>query len=103
MSLRLILRQEAESDVAHAAKWYEQQRADLSLEFRAALDKTFAAIQDRPALHALVYRDVRRALVRRFPFAVFYIVQPDSVIVVAVLHTARNPRLWRNRLKHRDG
>jgi toxin ParE1/3/4 len=53
-------------------------------------------------VHVLVYRDVRRALVGRSPFAVFYVVQPDTVIVVAVLHTARNPRLWRNRLKHRD-
>jgi len=103
MSHRLILWPEAESDVAAAAEWYELQRSGLSLQFRDALDKTFAAIQERPSLHTLVYRDLRRALVRRFPFGVFYVAQPDSVIVVAVLHTAHNPRLWGTRLKSRDG
>ena len=41
MSQRLVLRPEAEIDVAEAAEWYDQQRAGLSLQFRAALDKTF--------------------------------------------------------------
>jgi plasmid stabilization system protein ParE len=103
MSHRLILRPEAEIDVAEAAEWYELQRAGLSLQFRGALDRTFAGIQERPLLHALAYRKLRRALVRRFPFGVFYVVRSESVIVVAVLHTARNPRVWRARLKLRDG
>jgi len=63
MSHRLILWPEAESDVAAAAEWYELQRSGLSLQFRDALDKTFAAIQERPSLHTLVYRDLRRAFV----------------------------------------
>lgn len=103
MSHRLVLTPEAESDIAEAAASYEQQRAGLSLQFRAALGKAFAAIEEAPKLHTLVYRNLRRALVRRLPFGVFYIVQPKSVIVVAVLHTARKPRLSRTRLKFRDG
>lgn len=68
MSQRLILRPEAEKDIAEAAEWYEQQRPGLSLRFRGALDNTFASIEKNPRLHAQVYRDPRRALVRRFPY-----------------------------------
>ena len=103
MSQRLVLRPEAESDIAEAADRYDQQSAGLSLQFRAALDNTFAVIEENPRLHAHVYRNLRRTLVRRFPFGIFYISRTDDVIFVAVFHTARNPRLWRARFKNRDG
>jgi toxin ParE1/3/4 len=100
MSQRLIFRPEAQKDVAEAAEWYDQQSAGLSLRFRAALDNTLAAIEENPRLHPQV---LRRALVRRFPFGIFYVPRTDGVIVVAVLHTARDPRLWRARFKVREG
>ena len=103
MSQRLVLRPEAESDIAEAAEWYDQQRAGLSLQFRVALDNTFASIEENPRLHAQAYRNLRRALVRRFPYGVFYVPQAEGLIVVAVLHTVRDPRLWRVRFKSRDG
>ena len=103
MRQRLILRPEAEKDIAEAAEWYDRQRAGLSLQFREALDNTFALIEENPRLHAQVYRDLRRALVRRFPYGVFYVTRAEELVVVAVLHTARNPRLWRARFKRRDG
>src|SRR6266545_1957340 len=77
----------------------EEQRPGLSLEFRSALDLTFSAIGGNPALYAPIYRELRRALLRRFPYAVFYVERTDELIVAAVLHTSRNPRLWRARLK----
>src|SRR5436309_2746504 len=103
MSQRLVLRPEAQSDIAEAAEWYDQQRAGLSLQFRAALDNTPASIEENPRLHAQVYRNLRRALVRRFPYAVFYVPRAEALIVVAVLHTARDPHVWRVRFKGRDG
>jgi hypothetical protein len=64
-----------------------------------ALDRTFASIEENPRLNALVYRGLRRALVRRFPFGVFYVLHNEAPVVVAVFHTARDPRLWRARFK----
>jgi plasmid stabilization system protein ParE len=101
MTYGLLLRPEAESDVADAADWYDRQRPGLSLEFREALDKTFAAIADNPRSHPQVYRSLRRALVRRFPFGVFFVPRAESVLVVAILHTSRDPRLWRMRVRSR--
>jgi toxin ParE1/3/4 len=99
MSRRLILRPEAENDIAAAAQWYEEQRSGLSLEFRSALDQAFSAIENNPALYAPIYRELRRALLHRFPYAVFYVERTNEIVVAAVLHTSRDPRLWRARLK----
>jgi plasmid stabilization system protein ParE len=99
MNRGLVLSPEAENDIAGAAQWYEEQRAGLSLEFRAALDQTFSVIENNPELYPTIYRTLRRALVRRFPYGVFYAERADDIAVVAVLHTSRNPRLWRTRLR----
>jgi plasmid stabilization system protein ParE len=101
MTFGLLIRPEAERDIGDAADWYDRQRPGLSLEFRAALDKTLDAIAENPRVHPQVYRSLRRALVRRFPFGVFFVPRSKSVIVVAVLHTARDPRLWRARITRR--
>ena len=103
MSQGLVLRPEAERDIAEAAEWYDRQRAGLSQQFRAALDRAFSSIEENPLLYAPVYRGLRRVLVRRFPYGVFYVSRAEGLFVVAVLHTARDPKLWRARLTKRDG
>ena len=103
MSQGLVLRPEAERDIGEAAEWYDRQRAGLSLQFRTALDRIFSSIEEGPLLYAPVYRDLRRALVRRFPYGVFYVSRPEGVFIVAVLHTARDPKLLRARLTKRAG
>lgn len=99
MSHRLVILPEAEADVLSARQWYEAQRPGLSLEVRSALDTTLAQITATPELYARVYRDLRRALLHRFPYGVFYAIRVTDVIVFAVLHTARKPATWRGRLR----
>ena len=52
-----------------------------------------------PGLYAPIYRELRRTLLHRFPYAVFYVERTNEIIVAAVLHTSRDPPLWRARLK----
>ena len=98
MAYRLIVRPEAESDIDAAYAWYEQQRAGLGVEFLDEIERCFVLIQGNPELHATIYTGARRALIRRFPFGVFYIREPNTVSVIAVLHTARRPDSWKRRL-----
>ena len=63
-------------------------------EFLAAVDDSFDTIEESPEIYAYVRGNVRRAIVTRFPYAVFYQVESKRVVVLAVLHTARDPRLW---------
>jgi toxin ParE1/3/4 len=59
---------------------------------------TFRRISENPLIYPDVHRGVRRALVRRFPYAVFYRLRGEGVQVIAVLHQARNPPSWKRRI-----
>ncbi len=97
MSLPLIVRPEAEQDLAEGRDWYERQREGLGDEFLAAVEVQFAHIRDWPESYVAEYRGVRRARLRRFPYVVYYRITGGSEEVLAVLHGGRHPRTWRSR------
>jgi toxin ParE1/3/4 len=65
----------------------------LGLKFRDALDGTIARMVRHPLAYAADERGLRRAMVRRFPYAVYFRVYPDALVVVAVFHGKRHPKL----------
>lgn len=75
MRRTLEVRKPAQADITDAVRWYEQQDKGLGAEFLRALDACFALIQRSPEAHAHVHPRVRRALLRRFPYGVFYVVE----------------------------
>jgi toxin ParE1/3/4 len=97
--LPIVFRRGVGRDMAAAFRWYEAQRAGLGEEFLAAARSSFQSIQSHPEMHALVHGDLRRIVLSRFPYAVFYTVQPRRVLVLAVLHTARDPEIWPRLMK----
>jgi plasmid stabilization system protein ParE len=97
MSLPIVIAPAAEADLLEAIAWYESNHSDLSFDFRLSLDAAFDHIARYPEACALVAPAVRRALLRRFPHAVYYRHQRTSIEVIAVLHTHRNPRVWQKR------
>jgi plasmid stabilization system protein ParE len=97
MSLRLHVRPEAEQDLEDAAAWYAEQRPGLGQEFLDEALRSFRRIAEQPKLYPIVHRDTRRALIRRFPFGVFYRIEPDFITVVAVMHGSRDPQRWKQR------
>lgn len=98
MSPVLQISREAKRDMLDAFGWYEGQRPGLGEEFLLSVDATLALIGRNPAINAKVRGDARRALTRRFPYAVFYVANPDSLRVLGILHTARDPEAWRRRI-----
>jgi len=97
MSRTIIFRPEAEEDVRQSYLWYEELRSGLGRRFLDSLDTTLTGIRQRPLVYQIVEGDVRRALTRRFPYGVFFLIEPQRIVVLAVLHTARNPRVWQSR------
>src|SRR5205823_5030710 len=97
MTPRLSLRGEAEADIEAAAEWYEDQRAGLGLEFTRVVRAALATIERDPLLYPFARGEVRRALVRRFPYAVYFLVAPEAVVVIACLHVRRDPQVWKQR------
>ena len=95
--MRLVVRAAAEADIADAALWYEQRSPGLGREFLRAVDVALAEIARTPERYPIVHREARRALVRRFPYGVYFVATPGLVSVVACMHASRDPRRWQER------
>ena len=98
MSYRLIIRPEAELDLEDAFEWYESKASGLGSEFVRAIDNCISAIGRSPLAYRIIYKQARRAFVRRFPYSIFYLVEEDTIFVIACFHSKRNPNAWQDRL-----
>ena len=97
VSRELIIRPEAEAEMAEAFDWYEDRVAGLGSDFLLCLDAAFQSILRDPQHFPLVYRSARRALTRRFPYEVLFVDDDASVVVLSVFHAKRNPKDWQLR------
>jgi plasmid stabilization system protein ParE len=97
MTRPVILRARAECDIQTTFEWYESQQSGLGEEFLAHLREKLEALRSFPESFPVLYRNVRRAVVSRFPYAVFYVAESARVVVLAVLHTSRDPAIWPRR------
>jgi plasmid stabilization system protein ParE len=94
VTLPLVFRRQFQRDLAAGFDWFERQRIGLGDEFVATVQSTLKNVELYPEIFVSVHGDVRRAIVLRFPFALFYLVEPRRIVVLRVLHTARDPSLW---------
>src|SRR5262249_13705026 len=97
MSLRVVFRRAAKDEFAEAAAWYEERREGLGEQFLTEIGEAVEKAAEHPERYPLVFGDVRRAVCRRFPFAVYFRVRGDSLVVLAVFHGRRNPAAWQRR------
>jgi plasmid stabilization system protein ParE len=95
---QLLVRPAAAADIEGAYRWYEQRRVGLGEEFLAAVDAKLGEVVARPSAYAVVYREARRALLHRFPYAIFFRIFGETVIVVACMHGRRDPQRWKARI-----
>lgn len=98
MAAELIIAPEAEQDIGEAYRWYEDRRPGLGDEFLSCVDACIQQICRMPELHAKAHEEYRRALIRRFPYAVFYEYAGGTATVYCVFHTSRDSEKWRRRL-----
>lgn len=79
---------EAEAELAEAREWYALQRHGLDSELMLRIDETLRRITQAPKAYPEVYRQIRRAVIRQFPFAIFYEQKSDEIRVIAVYHSS---------------
>jgi plasmid stabilization system protein ParE len=94
MAYRLKFSTRALREVGEAQEWYELQNPGLGEEFIAAMELQLKRLEQAPLLYAEVIPSVRRTLLPRFPYGLFYAIHGDLIHVLAVLHDARNPSRW---------
>ena len=97
MKRMIFIRPEAEQDMREAYSWYEQQMPGLGANFLLYIDAQLRSLQRNPLQYPVVHQEVRRCLVRRFPYGIFYMVEDKRVVVLAVFHAKRDPKSWQER------
>lgn len=97
MTLPVVFRQQARREFDAAGEWYEKEHPGLGLEFLAEIDALLKRIAEHPHQFPALYRDVRKAVAKRFPYCVYFRQRDRRIVVLAVFHSARNPVEWQRR------
>ena len=87
-----------ELEVVAACEWYEREQIGLGFEFLGELRAAYLKIVDNPLAYQVLRSGIRRALTRRFPYAIYYSIEGEVLVILAVLHTARDPAEWQQRI-----
>lgn len=98
MSWRIVIRSAAQEDIALAATWYERQQFGLGGLLLDELDGLLTRLKINPLQFPIVESEVRRGLIRRFPYGVYFIIDTPHVEVIAVFHLHRKLFTWKSRL-----
>lgn len=96
--MRHAFHPEALAEYEAAARYYAERDPALAMRFVAAIEDAIDRILDSPTRWRVLDEDVRRCLTRVFPYGVLYTIEPDFVLIVAVMHCSRQPGYWTGRV-----
>lgn len=99
MKRQVIIRPEAALEVQETFNWYAERSEGLGLEFLRAADAGLSAVQRTPFAFPVVHEQARRAILRKFPYFLLYLVEQDRIVVLACFHTKRDPIDWLRRVQ----
>lgn len=95
---RVVFAPEAESDVTESYRWYEAREPGLGEDFLRCVEASVLSIQRQPEMYPVAVDKFRHALIRRFPFEIFYESVRAQITIYAVFHCSQDPQKWRERL-----
>ena len=97
MTLKVVFRRAARAEFDGAALWYEERQPGLGMQFTSEIDRVVEVAAGNPERFPIRHGDIRCVLARRFPYSVFYRVEADRIVVLAVFHARRDPVIWQAR------
>ena len=97
MSRSLVFRRKARQEFDSAGDWYERERPGLGSAFLAEVERVLQTVVSNPDTFPEVLEGIRKAVIKRFPYCLYFRVRGEVVVVLAVFHSARNPAAWRTR------
>lgn len=98
---RILIAEEAEEEIKLAKAWYEKQRKGLGKNFTNTIKEEINSLKSDKVEHRLILGDVRRILIKRFPYLIYYKRDKASqtVKILAVLHHRQEQHQLRARLR----
>ena len=91
---KIIILPLAKAEIKEAALWYNKQQSGLGKRFINELRTKVADIKTNPLAYSIRYKDVRTAIIDKFPFMIHFIIENKNILVTAILHTSLNPDKW---------
>ncbi|EKD28787.1 MAG: plasmid stabilization system protein [uncultured bacterium] len=101
MNYNLSFLPEVEEDAFNAYVWYESKSNGLGEDFLRVFYAHSSEINKTPFLYQIIYNNFRRCILKRFPYAVYYIIDHKTIIVTGLFHCARNPNIINDNLINR--
>jgi plasmid stabilization system protein ParE len=95
--MEILVSREARADIVDAISGFHDISPRLSARFGVELERIYSNISDHPQMYPVVYKGFRRALLRKFPYSVFYIVEEMFILIVGVIHQSRDESTWKRR------
>jgi plasmid stabilization system protein ParE len=89
---------QAEQEMLEAARFYESQTAGLGIDYLSEVESAVQTIAESPTKWPVIEGELRRRLIRRFPFGILYRIEPEEIVIIAVAHLLRKPWYWRKRI-----
>lgn len=93
----VFVTQAARGELIEALDWYEGETSGLGRRFRRSIHELTDRISDNPRKFPIIFKNVLRALLRHFPYSLFFVVEGDALMVIACFHASRDPAQWQNR------
>jgi toxin ParE1/3/4 len=98
MKYKLVIKQpEAELDLLESSQWYGGQKEGLGMRFIDSVEDKLLVINKNPLHYQVRYKTTRFALVKRFPFAIHFTVERETIFILAIMSTSRNPKIWEHK------
>jgi toxin ParE1/3/4 len=95
--MQYVFHPEALTEYAEAVQYYSQQRTEVAQAFIDAVENAVYRIREAPTRWRVIDEDVRRCLTQKFPYGILYTIEPDYILILAVMHCSREPGYWKNR------
>jgi toxin ParE1/3/4 len=96
--MKYAFQPEALVEYEEAARYFTGIRRDLGARFVASIEDAIAKVAESPGSFRRFEGEIRRCLIHVFPYAILYVVEPDQILIVAVMHCRREPGYWRKRV-----
>jgi toxin ParE1/3/4 len=97
LTRRVLFRPQAESELIEAHAWYDERRLGLGALFAASVERAIERIVETPLAYPRVHGETRRAVLRRFPYVLYFRVLQEEVVILAVMHGRWRPARWQSR------
>ena len=98
MVYQLVILDDVAQDILEAATWYHTKNPTLAEQLLLNIEAAYDCIISMPLVYATVYGSYRKVMLHKFPYAIYYLVEGEQIFIHAMIHQAKNPKTWQERL-----